>query len=451
MKRGELLRVKIEHLGPDGNGEIVIDDRKISVKGALPGDTIDLRINAVKRSSARGKIENLVESEIERRSAKCSHFNTCGGCRWQDVDYTIQLELKTGIVRNGLADIPGLEIPSDISVVPSPDEFFFRNKMEFSFDSPPRLEGKVLLGLHETGRYDSVFDLETCYLQSELSNKIVTAAREFVRDNELNAYGLKSHVGLLRYLMIRDGKASGDLMINVVTSGEDFPLADDFAAFMHERVPEASTVMRSINDSKGGVTYGESREVLYGEGTITEKIGDCEFRISPDSFFQTNPRQTTALYDCIKEFARIDGSDRLLDLYCGTGTIGIYLAGAAKEVAGIEMVEDAVRDAEVNARLNNVDNVTFTAGLVEKMLDESHGVYDVVVCDPPRVGIHPKALARLLELRIPRMVYVSCNIKALPKDLEMLAMAGYKVTGVKSFDMSPHTAHVETVVGLEIG
>ncbi len=450
MRRGDKITARIDKLGPDGNGLAVLENRTASVKGALPGDTVELRIQGVKRSTARVKVERRVECDIERRPVDCPHFDVCGGCRWQDVAYETQLQLKTGMVREAFSGLEHMELPQDFCVEGSPDEFFFRNKMEFSFDGPPWLDGQVLLGLHEAGRFDRVFDLERCFLQSEISNKVVTAARAFVEKNSLSAYGLKSHEGLLRYLMVRDGKNTGDCMVNLVTSGEDFPEAAAFAEFMHEQVPGVTTVIRSINNSKGGVTYGEEREILSGDGAITEKIGNKLFRISPDSFFQTNPRQTKELYDCIRDFARLDGSQLVLDLYCGTGTIGIYLADAAKEVAGIEMVEDAVRDAAVNADLNGVENIVFSAGLVEKMLGESHGIYDVVVCDPPRAGIHPKALAQLIELRIPRMVYVSCNIKVLPKDLELLAMAGYRMDAVRAFDMSPHSAHVETVVGLSL-
>jgi len=450
MKRGELIRLTIEGLAPDGSGLAVKEGRKIAVRGALPGDEVDVRVLGVKRGTARVRLESVVSAGIERIDPRCPHFEHCGGCRWQNVPYEVQCCLKANLVRDSLANVPGMEIPANVEIVPSPDVFFYRNKMEFSFDAPPREEGRLFLGLHEAGRYDRVFDIDHCMLQSDVSNTLVSAARRFAEERGLTAYGLKSHKGLLRYLMVRDGKYTGDVMVNLVTSGEDFPDVGAFARVMSASVPEITTVIRSINRGKGGVTTGEEREILSGEGCIRESIGGQTFVVSPDSFFQTNPQQTVNLYACIGEFCDLSGCERLLDLYCGTGTIGLSLAAGAAHVTGIELVDDAIRDARVNAGLNGIDNIEFITGKVEDRIDESAGEFDVVVCDPPRAGIHPKALSHLLRLRIPRMVYVSCNIKALPKDLEMLAMAGYRLKDIRAFDMSPHTPHIETVVKLEI-
>ncbi|GAF82081.1 unnamed protein product [marine sediment metagenome] len=250
--------------------------------------------------------------------------------------------------------------------------------------------------------------------------------------------------------MVRDGKNTGGLMVNLVTSGEEFPFSEEFAGCLVSEIPEVTTVVRSINRGKSSVTIGEESETLFGDGVISERIGDNTFTISPDSFFQTNTHQAENLYDTIKEFSGLTGTESVLDLYCGTGTIGIYLAGGAKTVTGVEMVESAVEDARKNAELNDVKNITFLAGKVENLIDENMENFDVVVCNPPRAGIHPKALSKLLRMRIPRMVYVSCNIKAMPHDLEMLAMAGYRLRDVRVLDMSPHTLHVETVVLMEI-
>ncbi len=450
MKRGEIIRVHIERLAPDGTGYAVVEDRELHVRGALPGDETDVRVLGVKRFSARVRLEAIVTPGIKRIPAKCPHFDRCGGCRWQDVPYDVQCSMKVELVRTAFGSIPGIEPVEHIEIVPSPDVFFYRNKMEFSFDSPPLQEGKVFLGLHEAGRFDRVFDLERCLLQSELSNRVVEVTREFVRKHGLTAYGLKSHRGLLRFLIVRDGKNTGELMVNIVTSGEEFPVPEEFAGILVGEIPEVTTVVRSINRGKSSVTIGEEREILFGGGVITDRIGDSAFTISPDSFFQTNTHQAENLYDTITEFSGLTGAESVLDLYCGTGTIGIYLAVSAKTVTGVEMVEGAVEDARKNAELNDVKNITFLAGKVEKLIDESMENFDVVVCDPPRVGIHPKALSRLLRMRIPRMVYVSCNVKAMPHDLEMLAMAGYRLKDVRIFDMSPHTPHVETVVLLEI-
>lgn len=450
MKRNDIVRLTIESILPDGSGYAVAEGREIAVKGALPGDVIDARILALKRTSARVRVESVVSREIERIPAACPHFDICGGCRWQDVPYDVQCSFKADIVRRELGSIPGLP-PCEIDgIVPSPDMFYYRNKMEYSFDSPPYLENELFLGLHEAGRFDRVFNLTDCRLQSEASNRAVEAVRSFAVDNGLSAYGLKSHAGLLRYLMIRDGKNTGELMVNLVTSGDDFTGGDALVEAVMTQVPSATTIIRSINTSKGGITTGEAREILTGEGVIKETIGGLTFTVSPDSFFQTNPRQTENLYACIREFCSLSGAERVLDLYCGTGTIGMFIAEGAESVAGIELVEDAVADARMNAERNGIENIQFTAGKVEDIVDGTQTGFDIVICDPPRAGIHPKALAQLIRMKIPRMVYVSCNIKALPHDLEMLALAGYSVREVRAFDMSPHTPHVETVVKLEI-
>ncbi|MCE5250578.1 23S rRNA (uracil(1939)-C(5))-methyltransferase RlmD [bacterium] len=450
MKRGDTVRIRIERLSTEGKGFACIEGRAVVIKGALPGDVADVRIMGLKRHSARVHLEGIVEQGVERVEAECPHFGRCGGCAWQDVPYGDQCRLKAGLVTDTLNTIPGIDYAGTVDCVPSPDIFFYRNKMEFSFDRSPGEERHAQLGLHETGRYDRVFDLERCLLQSDRSNRAVQTARDFAINHNLSVYGLKSHEGLLRFLMIRDGKNTGDFMVNVVTSGDDFPLAGAFAEHMAREIPETTAIVRSINRRTGSVAAGEEREVLRGKDMIEETIGGCAFRISPDSFFQTNTRQAFNLYNTIRSFCRPDGTQRLLDLYCGTGTIGIFCSDGVRTVTGVESVGDAVNDARMNAELNSAVNCTFIEGQVERFLDGCTGEFDVVVCDPPRAGIHPRAMNNLVRLRIPRMVYVSCNVKAMPADIELLAMAGYRVSEVRAFDMSPHTPHVETVVLLEL-
>jgi 23S rRNA (uracil1939-C5)-methyltransferase len=449
MKKGEILNVTIDKLAPDGSGITEAGNRKIEVKGALPGDVVEVQVAALRRRRARVRLESIITEGVCRIDAKCAHFGVCGGCRWQNVPYEVQCGLKKQILDDALGKIHGFEPDGDIEIVQSPDVYYYRNKMEFSFDRPPKDE-LVKLGLHEAGRYDSVFNVTGCYLQSEISNKIIDATRAFVLDHGLSAYGLKSHVGLLRYLMIRDGKNTGEVMVNLVTSGEEFGQADAYSRHLLERVPEITTIIRSINSGRGSVSTGEEHHVLHGDGVLNDTIGKYGFTISPDSFFQTNTRQAEQLYDYIAELCSLTGTENVLDLYCGTGTIGIYLAERAKHVTGVELVEDAVRDARLNADRNGIDNIAFIAGQAEKTIDETMGDFDVVICDPPRAGIHPKAMKHLVRMRIPRMIYVSCNIKAVAPDMEMLMLAGYRIKEAKAFDMSPHTPHIETVFLLEI-
>ncbi len=449
MKKGDIIRITIENLAPDGSGMAEVDGRVVSVRGALPGDEVEVRVQALKRYSARVRLESFISHGIERTCAECPHFPRCGGCRWQDVPYEVQCTLKAELVRETLNGIPGINPLKQLSFVPSPDIVYYRNKMEFSFDCRPGTDD-FKLGLHEFGRYDRVFTVTACRLESPVSNRVITATRDFAVKHGLTAYGLKSHIGLLRFLVVREGKNTGDVMVNLVTSGEAFDLRDEYCRVLLDEVPEVSTIVWSINRSTGSVAVGEERVVLYGNGSIREKIGPFTYIISPDSFFQTNPHQCENLYRTIVDFCKLSGSEHLLDLYCGTGSIGIYLAEKAGRVTGVEMVEDAVRDAQKNAEINGIENIMFIAGKAEKIIHESMDGFDVVVCDPPRAGIHPKVLHQLVRMRIPRMVYVSCNIKAMPNDLEMLFMAGYNITNAAVFDMSPHTPHIETVLLLEL-
>ena len=449
MKKGEQVTLKIERLAPDGAGVAVVKDRTIPVKGAIPGDTVEVRIDRLKRSTARVTLLSLVEPGVERVPAMCPHFEYCGGCRWQDIPYDIQCGLKAGIVRGQLSGHVDDGLLDGLSVQPSPDEFYYRNKMEFSFDQPPRAE-KPFLGLHEYGRYDSVFDVTDCYLQSPVSNRILAAARAFTIENGLSIYGLKSHRGLLRYLAVRDSKETGEVMVNLVTSDDPFPLAGEFCDYLLAEAPEITTIIQSINSSVASIAVGEERKILHGPGSINERIGEYTFTISPDSFFQTNSRQARHLYDGIRDFCGLTGSERVLDLYCGAGTIGIYLAENADSVVGIELVEDAIMDARHNAELNGISNISFISGQVERTVHESMRDFDVLICDPPRAGIHPRAMRELVKMRVPRFVYVSCNIKALPGDLETLKLAGYNIRDMRIFDMSPHTPHIETVLLLEL-
>lgn len=446
MKQGGTVQCTIASLGPDGAGRTMADGRLLTVKGALPGDEVEVRLSRVREDSAKGKLVRVLRHGVPRIGAACPHTPVCGGCRRQDVPYPRQLELKREQLRTALDAIPGYTPDEIPAVSPSPEVFYYRNKMEYSFDSPPRAGGRVFLGLHEAGRFDRVFDVAACRLQSETANLILDVTRRFAAEHGLSAYGLKSHRGLLRFLTVRTGANTGDLMVNLVTSGELFP---DESAWMEQvlaAAPRITTIVRSISDSPGAVATGQERRVLFGNGWITDRIGAFTFRISPDSFFQTNTRQAEHLYETIREFCGLEGTGQLLDLYCGTGTIGIYLSREATSVTGVEAVEEAVADARTNAALNGVTNASFVAGEVERILDDGMGQFDAAVCDPPRPGLHPKAMKRLLRLDIPRIVYVSCNAKALPVDCAAMIDAGYRIRAVRAFDMSPHTPHLETVV-----
>jgi 23S rRNA (uracil1939-C5)-methyltransferase len=449
MKQNDTYPVKIERLSAEGEGTVKIEHRSVTVRGTVPGDEAVIRIRSVKRHTATGEVVELTSPAVERVAPACPHFGVCGGCRRQDIPYDVQCALKAEIVRSALSEARGIGPVGDVEVLPSPDLYYYRNKMEYSFDSPPGAN-ETFLGLHKAGKFNQVFTVTDCRLLSERSNGILEWMRGFARERRLSVYGLKSHAGLLRYLVIREGKNTGEVMVNLVTSGDEFPQAEEFARALVAEFPEVTTVAHTINRQSGSTAFGQERRVLYGSGVIRDRIGRHIFSISPDAFFQTNTRQAEHLYDTVREFAGLTGKERLLDLYCGAGTIGISLADRALSVTGVEMVEDAVVDARRNAETNGIGNISFIAGAVESVLDERMGDFEVAVCDPPRVGIHPKALSVLAMLRIPHLVYVSCNIKALPRDLDTLALAGYRLNAVRVLDMAPHTPHIETVLNLAL-
>jgi 23S rRNA (uracil1939-C5)-methyltransferase len=449
LKRNDIIKLIIEKLSPDGYGISFSEGRAIKVPGAIPGDEVRVRVTSVKRHTALVHLEEILSGAIERCEPFCPHFGICGGCRWQDIPYPVQCSLKVEIVRSAFAGVRGIGPVEEIPFTPSSEEFYYRNKMEFSFDSPPGSDF-TRLGLHEAGKFNGIFNVHSCRLQSALSNRIVSDVRRFREERSLSIYGFVSHVGLLRFLSIRDAKNTGEVMVNLVTSGEEFTEAGEFAELIADEFPEVSSLYLSINRSPGSTTIAQERRKLQGSDTINERIGDFTFSISPDAFFQTNTRQAENLYDTISEFSSLTGAENLLDLYCGTGTIGIYLAGQVKTVTGVEISNDAVIDARRNAEINGVENCTFIADAAEDVLESQGEKFDMVICDPPRAGIHPRALSSLVRMRIPRMVYVSCNIKALPGDIETLVMAGYRLKNIRVLDMSPHTPHVETAVLLEI-
>ena len=444
--RGSMAEFLVEALDARGRGLARIGEYLLRVRGAIPGDRILARIQRVRhgRREAEARIDRLLVPGVARCSAKCSHFGLCGGCLWQDLPYDEQLRLKQEMVegclqRTGL----GLELGSPIAAdVP----FGYRNKMEFSFAESR--DGTLDLGLHVGGRFDQVFDLESCHLQSEGSNRIVEWVRNFAREAGLSVYHLRRHEGLLRFLTIREGKRSGEVMVVVTTSGEAFAGAADLGRGLVDAFPEVKSVIHSVNRRKAQVAIGDEEIVIAGSGTVHEELGAYRFEISPSSFFQTNTLQAERLYELVADLADPVPGDRVLDVYCGTGGISIYLSSKASEVIGVEVVEPAVSDASRNSANNGIGNCRFIAGSAEdalRQLKDQGERFDTAIADPPRPGMHPKALQALVDLDPKRIIYVSCNPEALGSDLKDLEAAGYRSDHIQLVDMFPHTPHCEVV------
>ncbi len=448
-KRGERVTLQVESLDSRGQGVARLGEYTVYTRGGLPGDRIVARIRRVwhRRRQIEARREQLVQAGVDRVPARCTHFGTCGGCLWQDVAYETQVRLKQELVERCLKEA-GIDVALH-APLPAAHPFFYRNKMEFSFGISR--ENGVDLGLHIPGRFDRIFDLEACYLQSEESNGIVDHIRQFVRGRKLSAYDLNRHEGLMRFLTIREGKQTGETMAILTTSAEALPEAKALGEDLIRAFPGVKSVVHSINRRKAQVATGDEEAVVAGAPAVKEKLGNFVFDISPGSFFQPNTLQAEQLYRRIVELADPRPEDRALDVYCGAGGISLFLSERVGQVVGVEMAESAVRDAVRNSANNGVDNCRFISGAAEQVLRQlkSQGErFDVAVTDPPRPGMHPKALRALAELRPNRIIYVSCNPQALGTDLKCLEAEGYRTDYLQLVDMLPHTPHCEVLARL---
>lgn len=451
MKRGERVIVDIEHLTPRGDGVAFLEGRQVVAPRTVPGDRAEVYLRRRRRGGFEAIVDALLEPGVLRQDAPCHHFGLCGGCRWQDVGYTDQLQLKEGMVHDAL-ERRGISVGEWRSIRASPDLFHYRNKMEFSFAADR--DSGLRLGLHMRERYNRVFDLEACVLQSELSNVIVHSFRTHATRLRIPAYDLRTHQGILRFLVVRDAKATGQTMVNLVVTEYPSDGVDGLlAAVLTELGGDITTCVVTRNSGRAQVATGDAEFLVRGTGRIVEICGGIEFEISPQSFFQTNTRGAAVLYEVVGELAGDLSQADVLDLYSGTGGVALHLAVAARTVVGVECVTEAVADARRNAARNGIENCSFVADRAETMLEETGGRdgdrFDVVVADPPRAGIHRKAAAGLLRLGAPRILYVSCNVETLAKDLLVFAGGGYEVQCAQPLDLFPHTPHCEVVARLE--
>jgi len=448
MKR--VCELDIEDLAYNGRAVAYVDGKVTFVNGGLPGEKVEAKIIKSKRSYNQAKLIKVLTRSPERIDPVCRHYDICGGCTWQDLDYERQLFYKRNQVVASLKHIGGLDDIEIDEIRPSPVTFFYRNKMEFSCHiAPPEISSRgYVVGLHERGHFDRIFDVVQCHLESELSNRLVNFIREKITELEIPVYDLVAHQGFLRFVIVREGKNTGQYMLSMISGNGEFPQKEKLTAALTETFPELTTIIWVVNETITNIARGEIREILHGPGYIEEEILGLKFRISPGSFFQTNTRQTESLYRAAIEMARINENDTVLDLYCGAGTIGICAASKAKSVVGIDIEEESIESARVNARINKLKNCRFFAGSVRQLLlseELSDQTFDPVIIDPPRVGMHPKALKRLLEIKPQRIVYISCNPATFARDARDLVETGYALKKIIPFDMFPHTMHIELV------
>jgi len=448
VTKDQELELHVESLAYGGNGVARSNGFVVFVRRGLPGDTVRARVTKVKRSHAEALATEVLEAGPLRVEAPCAHYPACGGCRFQDLAYEAQVAAKADQVAEALRRIGGLVDPPLEPIVPAESVFHYRNKMEYSFTQTA--DGPAL-GLHRAGRWDEVLEIERCWLTTDLGNAIRNAVRDWAREEGLEGYDQAAGTGYLRHLVVREGRNTGQTLVQLVTAaGERFE-AGYFVEVLC-RFPEVRSIHWAINDTPSEVTNLPTK-LLWGEEAIEERLCDLRFRVRPNAFLQTNTGMAEILYGLAGEAAGLTGTETVYDLYCGIGTIGLTLASRAGSVWGVEVSEESVACAIENAELNGITNAAFFAGNVGQVLEELReraGDPDVVVVDPPRAGLAGKALRRLGRLGAPRLVYVSCNPTTLASDVKVLSTEwGYELKRAQPVDMFPHTPHVETVAVLE--
>ena len=458
--------VEVCDAGAEGNAIVRIDGMVVFVPYAVPGDIIDLKIYKKKKNYAEGIMLALKQPSPLRVDEKCTHFGTCGGCKWQTMAYDAQLKYKQQQVRDNLERIGHIDTSGMRPICGSDNIFYYRNKLEFTFSSKRWLKAGETrsdddpgaVGFHVPSVFDKVLPIEHCALQPDPSNSIRIALRDYAIEHQLPFYDIRNHTGYMRNVVIRN-TSSGEWMVIVIVAEDRPELLNPMMEFLKVQFPMVTSLLYIINTKLNDSYTDLDVHTYHGKGFITEQMpryGEgkpLQFKINPKSFYQTNSAQAFKLYSFVAEFAELKPDDTVYDLYTGTGTIAQFVAGMCRRVVGIEYVEEAIVDARENAQINGLDNCTFYAGDMAKVLNDDfvrqNGKPDVIITDPPRAGMHEKVVEQLLSIGARRIVYVSCNPATQARDLAMLSER-YDVRRIQPVDMFPHTQHVENVAELTI-
>ncbi len=475
-----LEQVKVEDYAAEGKSIARVDGKVVFIEGAVPGDVVNVQLGKSKKDWAEGKAVHFHEYSPERTTPFCDHFGLCGGCKWQMLPYEKQLEYKQREVEQNLKRIGRIDLPELLPIVGAKQTKYYRNKLEYTFSNkryltreellkkdeerakaaqantsaeetePALPPADVALGFHVPKIFDKVIDIHTCYLQQEPNNAIRNFVRDFAKKHSFSFYDIKAHEGWLRTMIFRM-TTTGEVMVNITFGYDDVPNRELLFNALLAEFPEISTLLYTINPKWNDSIYDLQPEIFFGSGYVSEKLEDFVFKIGPKSFFQTNTKQGEELYKVTRAFAKLTGNETLYDLYCGTGSIGIFCSQGAKKIIGVEAVAEAIEDAKLNAQANGLTNTSFYAGdVIDICNDEffaAHGRPDVIITDPPRVGMHEKLVKKLLEIEAPRIVYVSCNPATQARDLQLLNEK-YVVEQLQPVDMFPHTHHIENVAAL---
>ena len=464
-RRKPLFLENIEIIDTANKGKSLAkhDGRVIFVQGGVPGDICDITVFKRRKKFWEARIEKIHTLSVRRAEPKCEHFGTCGGCKWQNMNYTSQLEFKQNEVLNNLKRIGGIELAEHEEIIGSKNEYFYRNKMEFTFSnkrwltleeiqSDAEIADKDALGFHVPGMFDKVIDLNNCYLQKEPSNSIRLSVKKFADENGLTYFDIRNHEGLLRNLLIRTS-STNDLMVLVQFFEDNKKNINLLMEHIKISFPEITSLLYVINQKANDTMYDQDIICFNGKDHIMEEMDGLHFKIGAKSFFQTNSEQAKILYRKTKKLAEITEKDLVYDLYTGTGTIAQYVATSAKKVIGIDSVEEGIKAAYENAERNKIENCTFYTGDMKEIFTDEfiseNGTPDVIITDPPRDGMHKKVVEQILKIGAKRIVYISCNSATQARDLSLMDNL-YIVTQIQPVDMFPQTHHIENIIVLEL-
>lgn len=447
IRTNEVYEVLIHDLGTSGEGIGRIENMTVFIDGCVPGDKVKAEIVTLKKKYAVGKMLELIEKSDIRKDPACDFAHECGGCQIMHIDYNKQLEIKTKKVKDNIERIGKLQNVEVHDTLGMTNPYYYRNKAQFPIGIT---DSKALIGFYKKKSHDIV-NIETCHIQDKVNEKVVKIIRKYVDEKKISVYDEKTNKGFIRHILTKVGYATGEIMVVIIGNGKRLDFEEEIVKDLVDNIEGLASVVLNINKNRTNRILGRECKTLYGNDVITDYIGNLKFEISPLSFFQVNPTQTEVLYTKALEYANLTGEETVYDIYCGIGTISLFLAKKAKKVYGIEVIDAAIEDAKINAKINDISNAEFFVGKAEEVVPKMYDkglIADVAVVDPPRKGCDEKVLDTLVKMNPKTIVYVSCNPSTLARDLKYLDERGYKTIEVQPVDMFPHTMHVETVVKL---
>ena len=448
VEKNKEYEMDIDDLGSNGEGVGRIEGFTMFVSGALPGERVRIKAVKVGKSYGYGKLLSVIKASPDRRKPLCPYYPRCGGCQLQHLSYSAQLEYKQKLVRDALQRIGGIEGVTVNETIGMKDPWNYRNKVQFPVGTD---KNGLAIGFYAPRSHD-IIDMDRCYIHHPVNDKIISIVRDYINEFNIPTYNEHTHEGIIRHIASRTGFKSGEIMVVIVTNGEELPYKRELVGRLTTNIPQIKSIVQNINSKRTNVILGSQNKVLWGRGYIYDYIGDLKFKISPLSFFQVNPVQTEVLYKIAVDYAGLTGKETVIDAYCGIGTISLFMARKAAKVLGVEIVPQAIEDAKYNAEENGIQNVEFQCGDAEVLIPElfEQGLRaDVIVVDPPRKGCSEKLLEAIAYAQPDRIVYVSCNPATLARDLSYLCKNGYQVQEVQPVDMFAQTSHVECVVLIE--